>query len=280
MGKELISAPLEADNYRAALVAFQKTWSGDHDELLAFVEMHAPLHVQGQDLHVLSIGAGDGKRDAAALKVLYKVSKPENIFYTALEPNGAQLAVLSEYFASKVEHAECVTLQQNAQDYVFPEATFDVIFYTHSLYHMRGVEHELLEKSVQALKPDGCIIVALATEQGGIPKMKAAFAHIIEYGVQGSFGQESVLKMLEAHFDVAQYQFRALPEVYIDVRSCFEAGSDLGKPLLNFVLQADTSKLPDEVMSNVLEKLAQMAPQFEDGSRRLPHGSGLFLIKS
>ena len=46
--------------------------------------------------------------------------------------------------------------------------------------------------------------------------------------------------------------------------------------LLNFMLQSDTSQLLPALYSEVLERLKIMAPEAEDGSQCLPHGSGLF----
>lgn len=273
-----IAAPLSSEDYREAIVAFQTAWSGDHEALLDFVATHAPTTSQGNDLHVLSLGAGDGLRDVAALSVLRDVCQPAQIFYSALEPNGAQLAALTKYFSSHVENIDLRAFQLKAEHYDFPEMTFDVIFFTHSLYHMPGAERDLLEKALLALKPDGRMIITLATEQGGIPKLKSAFSHIIEYSHFKAFGQESLLEILEMHYDSSQYHFEALPNVYIDASACFDADSHLGRNLLNFILQADVSKLPDEIAERVLKTLDGMAPESDDGSRRLPHGSGLFLI--
>jgi ubiquinone/menaquinone biosynthesis C-methylase UbiE len=276
-----IQADLTDEGYKYANEAFQKYWSGDHDEYLKFIRSHTPS--RESDIKVLSVGAGDGMRDEQALKVFRDVCPSAEIHFTAVEPNSAQLNALKKVFQKNTGIVSSLeAIESTGEDYEFPESTFDIIMFTHSLYHMAGAQSELLDRSIKALKPNGRIFVALSSEQGGIHQMMGSFWGTIDYSRfekgDGLFGQESLLKILSENYK-DRFEFKALPGVYIDMRNSLNGNLDKGgRHLLNFVLQSDTSKLPSEIESKVIATLDGMAPKADDGSRRLPHGSGVFAI--
>jgi SAM-dependent methyltransferase len=294
--KGRIPALLDGPGYHAANMAFLNHWSSDQDELLGFIREHAPRDLQSEcgaeagayTYEILSVGSGDGRRDAAALDVLEDIL-PEStaVKYSAVEPSEEQMEALRGRFETRaatgkrslLDAAETTT----AEAFDFGRGKYDLILFTHSLYHMPGSEKEVLTKAIGALRPNGRIIVALSTEQGGIFQMMGSFWQTIDYSRfevgDGLFGQESLMKLLNDDFGVENcLKLTKLPDVYIDVSVCFGDGSEEGKHLLNFVLQSDTAKLPTEVNKQVIEELKVKAPTSPDGKHYLPHGSGIFLI--
>lgn len=288
-----IPALLDGPGYHAANQAFLKYWSSDHQELLDFIREHAPGHDEaaGAAYEVLSVGSGDGRRDAAALDVLEDLlPEPAVVNYTAVEPSEEQMNALQERFDSRAAEGKRSRLDSaettTAELFDFPRGKYDLILFTHSLYHMPGSQEEVMSKAIGSLRPNGRIIVALSTEQGGIFQMMGLFWQTIDYSRfevsnGGLFGQESLMKLIEDEFGAEKcLKVQKLPDVHIDVSVCFVDGSKDkdGRHLVNFVLQSDTSKLPEEVNNRVMEELKVKAPKSSDGKYRLPHGSGIFLI--
>lgn len=263
-----VPALLSDGSYQAANEAFLSRWSSDEDELQAFLKKHAPS--AADDVYVLSVGAGNGNRDVLALQTL-KGSYKKTISYTAVEPNKAQTDLLRNNMkkaASSIDNLTLTVIEAKAEDYVFGEGLHDIVLFTHSFYHMAGCEKEVLRNAVKSLKKGGRIIVALSTENGGINQMMGSFWGEIDYSHfetgGGLFGQEKFLKL--AADEKLEVDLQVLPDVYIDVE---DASSDL----LNFIMQCDSSKLPEEMLKRVKNKLTELSP-----SQRLPHGSGLICI--
>jgi histamine N-methyltransferase len=292
-----IPALLDGPGYHAANQAFLNHWSSDYDDLLEFIREHAPRVLQSECgaeagaymYEILSVGSGDGRRDAAALDVLEDIlPKSTAVKYSAVDPSEEQMEALVGRFENRAAAGKRSLLAAaettTAEAFDFPRGKYDLILFTHSLYHMPGSEKEVMTKAMRALRPSGRIIVALSTEQGGIFQMMGSFWQTIDYSRfevgDGLFGQESLMKLLNDDFGVENFlKLLKLPDVCIDVSVCLGDGSEEGRHLLNFVLQSDTAKLPTEVNKQVIEELKVKAPISPDGKHCLPHGSGIFLIR-
>jgi SAM-dependent methyltransferase len=293
-----IPALLDGPGYHAANQAFLNRWSSDHDELLYFIREHAPRALQSECgaeagaymYEILSVGSGDGRRDEAALDLLEDIL-PEStaVKYSAVDPSEEQMEALRGRFETRAATGKRSLLAaaetMTAEAFDFPRGKYDLILFTHSLYHMPGSEKEVMTKAIGALRPNGRIIVALSTERGGIFQMMGSFWQTIDYSRfevgDGLFGQESLMKLLNDDDDFGVescLKLKKLPDVYIDVSVCLSDGSEEGRHLLNFVLQSDTAKLPTEVNRQVLDELKVKAPISADGKHYLSHGSGIFLI--
>lgn len=289
MTKDRIPALLDGPGYHAANQAFLNHWSADHEELLNFIRENAPGAEQASSYEVLSVGSGDGRRDTSALDVLEDLlPESTDINYTAVEPSEEQMEALRGRFESRAAVGKRSRLAaaetMTAELFDFQPGKYDLILFTHSLYHMPGYEKEVISKSIGALQPKGRIIAALSTEKGGIFQMMESFWQTIDYSRfevsnGGLFGQESLVKLLQDEYGAEScLKLTQLPDVHIDVSACLDDRSEEGRHLLNFVLQSDTAKLPTEVSKRVIEELIAKAPISPDGKHHLPHGSGIFLI--
>jgi SAM-dependent methyltransferase len=149
---------LTAEGYANANAAFRRYWSGDRPELLRFIDQRLPVsHTIGNDFAILSVGSGTGEFDEALIQHI--CSRPGStggtLRYVAVEPNPAQ----AEQFAARLQANEIadVVLElvpMRAEEYR-SETLFDLIHYTHSIYHIAGQEEAVLRDAVRMLKHHG-----------------------------------------------------------------------------------------------------------------------------
>lgn len=269
-----LSLQLTAEGYAAANDAFRRCWSADRAEVLSFLRAHPPS-VGAEGLNVLGIGVGDGSFDLQLIDTLRSLGGEVPLTYVAVEPNEAQL----DGFRSRVSGAperntRFTFLALRAEDYV-PDRRFDLIHYIHSLYHMPGGEERLVRMSLEHLRPGGRLLIALSSERGGIYQLMQRFWNEIDYSffTGGLFGQESLRELFERN--AIAYRYELYPQVSIDVSACFEPDSELGRHLLDFLLQADMRRAPESLRQRVLEALEELSQVVGD-RRLLSHPSGVF----
>lgn len=270
--------PLSAEGYAAANEAFRRCWMADRAEVLAFLSNHLPSFAV-DTASALGIGVGDGEFDVQIIDTLRNSIGDRPLSYVAVEPNEAQI----EGFRRRVEQSRFANTQfsfvaQRAEDYQ-PGQQFDLIHYIHSLYHMPESEERLIVAARGWLKDGGKLLIALSSEQGGIYQIMSRFWGVIDYSffTSGLFGQESLRAVLERN-DIS-YEYELYPEVGIDVSECFDPSSELGKDLLNFLLQADIRSAPDDLRTQILATLDELARS--EGDRRiLSHPSGVFVVSN
>lgn len=271
-----VSIPLSAQGYAAANEAFRQCWSGDRAEVLSMLAKHPPKPAT-DTLDVLGIGVGDGEFDLPLLATLRQLFGSMPISYVALEPNEAQLQGFRDRVAAEQPEAVSWTFEPIPAEAYQSDQRFDLIHYIHSLYHMPGSEEQLVLGSLAQLQPAGKLLIALAAERGGIYQMMGRFWNQIDYSffTTGLFGQESLRALLDKH--ALPYDFVLFPDVGIDVTPCFDQESELGRNLLNFVLQVDMTRAPKALRDEALAALAEFAPE-RDGRRWLSHPSGVFIL--
>lgn len=270
--------PLSDTGYAAANEAFRLCWDQDREEVLTFLRAHMP-QFNSAVATVLGIGVGDGEFDVRIIDLLRDCIGDLPITYSAVEPNEAQLESFRQRVAGNVfAHTTFEFILSTAESYT-PDRSFDLVHYIHSLYHMPASEEQLIKQSRTWLRPNGALLIALSSEQGGIYQIMGRFWDKIDYSffTSGLFGQESLRAILERH--AIPYAFELYPDVAIDVTSCFDPASELGKDLLNFLLQADLRRAPVALRNEILTVLDGLA-RIEDGRRLLSHPSGVFVIPS
>lgn len=272
---ERLALPLSAEGYAQANEAFRQCWTADRDEVLAFLQARLPAPADA--LRVLGVGVGDGAFDVQIIGALRAAFPAAPIAYAAVEPNEAQLQRFAERLEAHAPADVALSLHPlRAEDYR-AEAPLDLIHYIHSLYHMPGAEARLLGEAVAALAPGGRLLIALSAERGGIFQLMGRFWERIDYSffTGGLFGQEQLRALLDAAG--ARYDAELYPQVAIDVGACFDQGSELGRHLLNFLLQADMGRAPAELRAEALAALDELARD-EGGRRLLAHPSGVFVV--
>jgi len=270
-----LKLPLSAEGYAAANEAFRRCWDQDRAEVLAFLHSHMPAFNQGEAA-VLGVGVGDGEFDVRIIDALRERIGTAPLHYMAVEPNEAQLDGFRRRIGDDSANTHFTFVQLHAEEYV-PDQQFDLVHYIHSLYHMPASEERLIRASRSWLRQGGKLLIALSSEQGGIFQIMSRFWGAIDYShfTSGLFGQESLRAVLERN--AIPYEFELYPEVAIDVTSCFDPNSNLGKDLLDFLLQADIASAPAELREQILAALADLART--DGERRLLEiPSGVFVI--
>lgn len=270
-----LALPLSAEGYAEANEAFRQCWTADRDEVLAFLQARLPA--PAEPLRVLGVGVGDGAFDVRIIDALRAAYPAAPIEYVAVEPNEAQLQRFAERLAAHAPADVALSLHpQRAEDYAIA-APYDLIHYVHSLYHMPGAQARLIEEAVAGLRPGGRLLIALSAERGGIYQLMGRFWERIDYSffTGGLFGQELLTALLDGMR--VPYEAELYPEVAIDVSACFDPESQLGRHLLNFLLQADMGRAPAALRAEALAALDELA-RHEGGRRLLAHPSGVFVV--
>lgn len=270
--------PLSAEGYAQANEAFRQCWTGDRDEVLAFLNSHLPP-TPADVLRVLGVGVGDGSFDIQIIAALREVFPAAAIDYIAVEPNEAQLSRFAERLGADAPPDVRLNLHPlRAEDYPVAEP-FDLIHYIHALYHMPGSEERLIREAVAGLRPGGKLLIALSSERGGIYQLMGRFWDRIDYSffTGGLFGQETLRDVLGKAG--MPYGAEIYPDVAIDVSACFDPDSTLGRHLLNFLLQADLDQAPEELRQDALAALDELA-RTEGVRRLLAHPSGVFVVSA
>lgn len=273
-----LALPLSAEGYAYANEAFRQCWTADRAEVLAVMSQNLPAS-PSEKLRVLGIGVGDGEFDVQIMSTLRTAFPTTPIHYVAVEPNEAQLYRFAERMQTEAPHAVQLTQHPlRAEEYVIKE-DFDLIHYIHALYHMPGNEVRLLRDAIAGLRPGGQLLIALSSERGGIYQLMGQFWNRIDYSffTSGLFGQESLRAAL-TELGIP-YSAEIYPDVGIDVGPCFDPSSDLGRHLLNFLLQAAIDQAPEDLRQEVLAALDALAPSI-DGRRLLSHPSGVFVVSA
>ncbi|NJN67558.1 MAG: class I SAM-dependent methyltransferase [Chloroflexaceae bacterium] len=272
-------APLTEEGYARANAAFRQTWSGDRPDILQFLEERLPAVLAGKtDLALLSVGAGTGLFDEQAIYLVQRITGQSALDYVVVEPNAAQnqeFAAMTRKEALKDVRFKMMPLR--AEDFR-PDRAFDLIFYIHSIYHMPGSQEALIRDSVAMLKPHGLLILAVASEECTMAKLMQQFFGIIDYQAVGDtiFGVNQLKQVLERNH--LSYTYHPLPQSGVDVTECFRDGSEAGQDLLNFLLQVDTQRLPQEIRQQALAYLKENAAAQPGGRFVVPHWSGVFVL--
>lgn len=269
---------LTPEGYARANAAFRRYWSGDRTELLQFIEQYLPPAGSTADtIAILSVGSGTGEFDESLIRQITARLPNVPLRYVAVEPNIAQAEGFRSRLAARVyPHLQLELVPSRAEEYRSP-TPFDLIHYTHSIYHIAGQEERVLREAIGMLTPQGRLLIAIAMEDGGIYRAMRRFWEVIDYGAfgDGLFGQTRLIEMLQRNG--LPYTSQLYPEVYIDITDCFDPHSASGQDLLNFVFQADMRQLPAEVRQQALDYLAEISVQRGDRTI-LYHGSGVFAI--
>lgn len=135
--------------------------------------------------------------------------------------------------------------------------TFDVVHFIHCLYYFEHIVPELL-KAVDVLSPDGALVVLQAPN--------GALNHLADRVWKKQFKRSAwysddviaALDGMNIHLQVERI------DAEVDVTDCFERGNEKGIEILDFIVQAETRKLPHAFQASLLESLRSICRQQRD----------------
>lgn len=237
--------------------------------------MQQYLKPQPPQVAVLSVGAGSGDFDVQVIRTLkQQLPKELTLRYVAVEPNHLH----RQRYEQKINVREFadvdLKLYSEKIDQFQTDEQFDIIHYTHSMYHMPGQEKWLVQQAMEMLKNNGFLIITLDTIDAVI------FDTIFKYAALTGQGFTEMLQMQQMQAIVEglglSYTLESYPE-YLDVKLCFEENSPAGKLLMDFFCQADSGQLSPEQRQEILQILASKVIE-QDGRKLVPMPAATMVI--
>ncbi len=259
--------------YDASYQVFLKNWQVNRQVALDLMQKH--LKPQPPQVAVLSVGAGPGDFDVQVISTLkQEISKEFKLRYVAVEPNHLHRQRYEQKInPSKYADIDLKVHPEKIEEF-WTDEKFDIIHYTHSMYHMPGHEQQLVQKAMEMLKENGFLILTLDTRDAII------FDTIFKYAALTGEGFTDMLQMEKMQTMVDElglsYEVVKYPE-YMDVTLCFEENSSAGKALMDFFCQADSSQLSDEQRQEMLHLLASNINE-KDGRKLVPLPAATMVI--
>ena len=267
---------LEAKMYEIYVTAFQaflESWHGKPQ--IAINLMQQNLKPQSSTVNVLSVGPGPGDLDVEVIKALQQhLPEKSTLKYVAVEPNPKYRQEYEKIISTlELANVEVVIHGDKIEDFQTTEK-FDIIHFTHSLYHMPGSEKDIVQRGMEMLKDNGFLVIALCTKEATILKTISKYAELTGEG----FAQMLYMQQMQAMIDELGlfYTLVTYPEE-LDVKLCFDRNSDAGKLLMDFMCQADSSSLSDEQRQEILNILESNISE-QNGCRLVPENAGTMMI--
>ncbi|MBZ8183074.1 MAG: class I SAM-dependent methyltransferase [Oscillatoria sp. PMC 1051.18] len=224
---------------------------------------------------VLSVGAGPGDFDVQVIRFLQQqLPKDFTLRYLAVEPNPLHRQRYEQKInTSEFSDVELKVYPINVQEFQTDEK-FDIIHYTHCLYHMPNDEKQIIRQGLEMLKEDGFLVITLDTREA------VMFETIFKYAALTGQGFADMLQMEQMQTIVEElgllYELVNYPE-YMDVHLCFEQASPGSKALLDFFCQADSGILTPQQREEILGLLASKVNQ-QDGRELVSLPSATMII--
>ncbi|BAZ65280.1 MAG: class I SAM-dependent methyltransferase [Pelatocladus maniniholoensis HA4357-MV3] len=259
--------------YDASYQVFLKNWQVNRQVALDLMQKH--LNPQPPQVAVLSVGAGPGDFDVQVIDTLkQKISKEFKLRYVAVEPNHLH----RQRYEQKINPSDFADVDLKVHpekiEEFWTDEKFDIIHYTHSMYHMPDHEQQLVQKAMEMLKENGFLLLTLDTRDAVI------FDTIFKYAALTGEGFTDMLQMEKMQEIVdnlgLSYEVVNYPE-YMDVTLCFEENSSAGKALMDFFCQSDSSQLSDEQRQEMLHLLASNISE-KDGKKLVPLPAATMVI--
>lgn len=262
--------------YDAGYQVFLENWLVKREVALDLMKQN--LKPQAPGVSVLSVGAGPGDFDVQVIRTMLS-SKPEDfkLRYVAVEPNPKHRRRYEQKIMTpEFSNVDLQIYPEQVENFQTPEK-FDIIHYTHCLYHMPGHEKQIILQGMKMLKDDGFIIITLATADAVV------FETINKYTAitgQGFTDVQQMLQMEQMQSFIDElglsYELVNYPES-LDIKLCFEKDSAQGKALLDFFCQGDSSILTLEQKKEILDILISNINE-QDGRKLVASNAATMVI--
>ncbi|WP_315790476.1 class I SAM-dependent methyltransferase [Fischerella sp. JS2] len=259
--------------YDASYQVFLQNWQVNRQVALDLMQKH--LKPYSPQIAVLSVGAGPGDFDVQVIFTLkQQISKELKLRYVAVEPNHLH----RQRYEQKITAPEFADVDWKVHpekiEEFWTDEKFDIIHYTHSMYHMPGYEKQLVQRAMEMLKDHGFLILTLDTTDAVIYDTIFKYAALTGEGFTEMLQMEKMQTMVDElglSYEVVNY-----PE-YMDVTLCFQDNSLAGKALMDFFCQADSSQLSDEQRQEMLHVLASHISE-QEGRKIVPLPAATMII--
>ncbi|MEA5571725.1 class I SAM-dependent methyltransferase [Calothrix sp. UHCC 0171] len=259
--------------YDAGYQVFLEKWQVNRQVGIDLMQQN--LKPQGTQVAVLSIGSGPGDFDIEVIKSLKQhLADKLSLKYVAVEPNH----IHRHRYEQRINNPEFADVEKEIhadkiEDFQTNDK-FDVIHYTHCLYHMPGSEKLIVQRGIEMLKDDGFLIITLDTNKAVIFETMFKYAALTGQG----FAEMLQMEEMQAIIDEIKLPYKVVhyPE-YLDVQLCFEKDSVKGKALMDFFCQADSSLLSYTQREEILNILSSNIKE-NNGCKMVPLPAATMII--
>jgi len=234
-------------NQRALIVEWFERWAD------------AALWPSKRRADVLSVGCGGGTMDLRIAEVFARHSHALGL--AGVDPNPLHTKAFAECFADRAAE---VTVATTVFEQYETAHHFDVIHFVHCLYYFEHLQ-PTIERGMRLLKPGGSLIFLLAPNG----KLNALADRLWrKQWSRSAWYSEDVLPLLLRSIggSVQHEQINAR----VDVARCLDPDDEVGRRVLDFIVQADTSRLSSRLQSLLRSYLDSIAAS-ESGRRLAPH---------
>lgn len=226
--------------------------------ILEWLDGWAAASLEVERAEVLSVGCGGGTMDLQIAETL--MDHCGSLALAGVDPNPLHTRAFADCFADRV--AEVTVATSPFEEYE-TDHRFDVIHFIHCLYYFEDLEKSL-PRALAMLKPSGKMLV-LNAPNGLLNQL----AHRIwkRQWNRAAWYTEDILRVVRRSERSVQVDRL---DAWADVTSSLDESSEHGRLVLDFIVQAETSKLSarlQELLRDYLDAIAKS----EDGRRLAPH---------
>ncbi len=260
---------LEGNRYAECAETYEAA-SNQRMSMLAWLRENLVSSLPMDCAAVLSVGSGSGVFDNQFLGSIS--STVREVSYVGIDPNPHQCERFTQLLETRVNGRVRVGVHAaDFENHPFRER-FDLVHMTHSLYYM-DEPAQTIDTALNLLKDGGRLVIFLAPN--GILNQLADKFWNLERGRRSWFSED-----LEGHIEEQKIPFeKDRIDAKLDVTSCFVDGSEEGARIIDFIVQAETDQLPDNLRAMIFEYLQRVSTY--DGARYwLPHPVDVFSIEA
>lgn len=205
-------------------------------------------------MRVLSVGAGDGRLDAAVVGALLEAEPGLSVSWTCVEPlPGSASACRARLELAGPSTRRRVEVRVCAFEDLAEPGPFDVVTFVHSLYYVGDVT-AALGRAAELLPPTGRLLLAHAP-RAGLNALGTALAPALHGHPQWwSETTHGALRRLPLHG--AAERLTGLLDLRDHVEEAADVDPDEQRAVLDFIVQA---RLPERLRPLVLDVLRALA---------------------
>ena len=204
---------------------------------------------------MLSVGCGGGVMDRRVAQVF--ANHVDALSLVGVDPNPEHTHAFEQQLSGEGFDVRVFT---SGFEEFQSDRSYDVIHFIHCLYYFEHIEPEL-RKAVDMLVPDGTLVVLQAPNEALNHLADRVWKKQFDRSAWYSDGVIATLERMDVEFQVKRI------DADVDVTECFESDSENGREILDFIVQAETRKLPDAFRTSLLESLRAICR--EHGERLL-----------
>lgn len=255
--------PLVGEQYLTAHHDFRAK-SDQHQIIVKWVEDNIYSSFIDDKISILSIGCGDGCIDFDIARLF--LGKNVSVNYSFLEPNNSSIAKL------KISMSNDASISRQVRSIYYNdtiesaqlEGKFDIIFFTHSMYHLFDREHAL-RKSLDHLRKDGKIIIVCSTDKGVVELKKNVYSSLSLKLSRPLLVPSSINQLL----DLLDLEYSS---VCLSSKLDFTDWEELGlsSSILPFLFNTNIDHLPKSVGRVIKNEISALLT-VEDGKMLLEH---------